>query len=113
MNSPFTNDPFSLVSKAFSNIYPDKQYIAYWNPSAREFEEHDYGYTNFPIDGSIPEIWVNTMLSVENAVEIFAHELAHIATKGDATHIKHGKEWEDAFENIHKEYNRLIEEKII
>lgn len=112
MNSPFTNDPFSLVGEAFKNLYPDKQYIAYWNPSAEEFENHDYGYTDFPLDGSTPTICINTMLPVENAVEIFAHELAHVATGEKTTHGAHGEEWEKAFEDIFNEYNKLIEGKI-
>lgn len=29
MESPFKNDPFTVVAQAFSNLYPDKRYMAH------------------------------------------------------------------------------------
>lgn len=43
-------------------------------------------------------------LEVNNAVEIFAHELAHVAVGVDH---EHDDAWEDAFEAIFQEYNRI------
>ena len=46
-------------------------------------------------------------MDIENATEIFAHELAHVAVGYDAGH---GPEWDTAFDAILDEYNRIGDE---
>ena len=47
------------------------------------------------------------MISVNNAVEILAHELAHVVAGFEEGKDDHGPEWEAAFESIKQEYGRI------
>lgn len=105
--SPFLNDMFSLVWTAFKNLYPDKQCECYWDPDIGPEEDgkKPYGCTIFGDNGSVT-VLVTPHISVYDATEILAHELAHVAVGDDAGH---GPEWESAFSSIHEEYNRIVE----
>lgn len=109
MVSPFVNDMFSLVWRAFKNLYPDKDCKCQWVPELEKSEdgEQPFGVTTFADDG---EVFVDILatLTVTDAIEIFAHELAHVAV-GDGE--GHGKMWEEAFDNIFNEYNRIGDEE--
>lgn len=107
-SSPFKNDPFALVWKAFSNLYPDKEFEAYWEPMIRDAEGGTpvLGMTDFADDGTI-SVFVKPDLEVNNAVEIFAHELAHVAV---GVGHDHDESWEAAFDAIFQEYNRVGDE---
>lgn len=107
--SPFNNDPFSLIWVAFNNLYPDKEFEAYWDPFELKDEEGKkvIGTTHFGDDG-IVTVFVSTDISIENAAETFAHELAHVAVGAEHNH---NELWEDAFEAIHQEYERICNEK--
>lgn len=105
--SPFDNDPFCIVDKVFCKLYPDKRYRAQVAFDLRDGEENGvFGSTTFPTDGSTPEILVSCEAPYLDTVELFAHELAHVAT-GDRA--GHNDEWEKAFAAIHQEYMRAIE----
>lgn len=111
MTTPFENDPFAIVAKAFKNLYPDKEYTAYWEPQIYADEPGDqkpYGLTDFGDDGTVC-VFVDPKISVIDAVEIFAHELAHVAAGIDHDHDEY---WEAAFDAIFAEYNRIGEEYI-
>lgn len=100
---------FALVWKAFKNLYPDKDCVCIW---ADEIEpEKDggerYGATVFYDDESV-DVIVSTKLSVADAVEVFTHELAHVADGKD--NEAHGESWEKAFDAIFDEYDRLCNE---
>ena len=105
MPSPFINDPFAIIWKAFINLYPDKEFIAFWEPMIRESEEGGpvYGLTDFR-EGELAAVFIDSNLEVNNSVEIFAHELAHVAVGVDH---EHDDAWENAFEAIFQEYNRI------
>lgn len=47
------------------------------------------------------------MISVNNAVEILAHELAHVVAGFEEGKDDHGPAWETAFESIKQEYGRI------
>lgn len=34
--SPFANDPFALVALAFKNLYPEREYAAYFVPEVED-----------------------------------------------------------------------------
>ena len=101
----FKNDPFECIWTAFNNLYPDKDCECYLT---EDIPDECYGCTDFPSDGSTPIVWVSGSLSVLNASEILAHELAHVAVSPNAVH---GDEWRKAFDNIHAEYDRLMNER--
>ena len=108
MESPFANDPFSLVWKAFKNLYPGKGCEVQWQPGIQddELSEQGYGFTEFHDDGSILVV-VDANLQVSNAVEVLAHELAHVAV---GIENEHGAAWETAFDAIFQEDGRIAEE---
>lgn len=108
MKSPFENDPFAVMYAGFEKIYPGKKPHCVWvSWISGEKEEGDtYGVTDFENDGTV-WIAVVTSLPVKDALEIFAHELAHVAAGHEA---EHGPEWEKAFDAIETEYNRLCRE---
>lgn len=108
MESPFANDPFSLVWKAFKNLYPGKGCEVQWQPGIQddELSEQGYGFTEFHDDGSILVV-VDANLQVSNAVEVLAHELAHVAV---GIENEHGAAWETAFDAIFQEYGRIAKE---
>ena len=54
-----------------------------------------------------PIVAISAELAIKDAAEVFGHELAHVAA-GEG--VGHGEEWEEAFENIRKEYQRIGEE---
>ena len=107
MISPFANDPFALVWEAFKNLYPDKECTCFFDIKEEKTEEGEdiFGETFFGDDGNI-DVFVDARLSINDAVEVFAHELAHVTVGNGAGH---GPEWEDAFEKIFSEYNRIGE----
>lgn len=106
--NPFSNDPFALVWEAFKNLYPDKECECWFDVvDDPEDENGHYGWTQWNDDGTIT-VAVDVGLHLADAVEIFAHELAHVAVGSDADH---SEEWAKAFDAIHEEYNRIGNER--
>ena len=107
-SSPFENDPFALVHMAFENLFPGKVYKAYWEPEIRESESGDecYGLTDWQSDGTV-YVFVKAGLKAFDAIEIFAHELAHVAV---GIEHDHDEVWQKAFDDIFDEYIRLGKE---
>lgn len=104
MNTPFVNDMFSVSFQAFNNLYPDKNVFCQWVPEIYTDDgEEAYGVTTFSDDG-VDYVDISGNLRVQDAIEVFVHELAHVAT---GIENEHGKEWEDAFDYIRLEYDRI------
>lgn len=106
--TPFKNDMFALVWSVFGMLYPEqckKDIVIRWAETVYDGDEEAFGVTNFRTDGSI-RILISGQLPVVHAVEIFAHELAHVAAGPEA---EHGEAWENAFDAIHTEYMKMIE----
>lgn len=108
METPFKNDPFALVWIAFKRLYPDKECVCEWVPGFGKSErgEDAYGLTTFTEDGDVV-VMVTAELPLNDSIEIFAHELAHVAVGAE---VDHGKEWESAFEAIFSEYFTVAKE---
>ena len=103
----FENSPFEMIDKAFKRLYPEKEYRACIEPDITDDQgEKAYGITIFYEDET-PIVAISAELAIKDAAEVFAHELTHVAAGEGAGH---GKEWEEAFENISKEYQRIGEE---
>lgn len=108
MIGAFRNDPFLMVAEAFKNLYPDKEYEAYLEPYIR-LEENGhtvYGLTDFGDDGVVT-VFVTPHITVNDAIEIFAHELAHVAVGPEH---EHDEVWMAAFDGIFVEYTRIGDE---
>lgn len=106
--SPFRFDPFAVVMMAFRRLYPGKECECWIDQG--EIKDQDgetvYGITEQYDDGEL-SVRVSASLSISDAVEVFAHELAHVALgmQGD-----HGPEFEEANDRIFEEYNNILEE---
>lgn len=107
MKTPFKNDIFALIWQAFKNLYPNKDCECFWEPNIRDEGDgtEALGLTDFSEDGIT--VFVKTSLSIENAAEIFAHELAHVAV---GLEHDHDEVWEKSFDDIFEEYNRIGDE---
>lgn len=109
MNSTwiFKNSPFEMLDIAFKRLFPNVEYTAHFEPNIRNSMngEKVCGLTDFT-DGEIT-IFIDTSLSIEHSVEIFAHELAHA---GVGVEHDHDKEWRKAFEDLYIEYNKIGDE---
>ena len=101
MKSPFKNDPFAIVWQAFKELYPDKDCKCYF--ATPEDCDSMYGLTNF---GDEVTVLVNSTLPIEDAVEILAHELAHVAA---GVGHDHDDVWEKTFDDIYDKYNEILE----
>lgn len=105
METPFVNDIFALIWRAFKKLYPKKECECFWEPNIRKEEggTEVYGLTDFGDDGII-SVFVTPELKVMDAAEILAHELAHVAVGHECGH---NVQWEKAFDNIFNEYNKI------
>lgn len=102
----FQNSPFEMLAEAFSRLYPDVEYMAFIEPNIREGAngEEVYGLTDFDEDTGAITIFIDSELSILNAIEIFAHELAHAAV---GVEHDHDEAWESTFNKLFKEYNKI------
>lgn len=98
------NCPFEMLTICFRRLFPKKEFEAYFQSDLKNDEgEEVFGLTNFQSDGTI-EILISTDLTINHAVEIFAHELAHA---GVGEGHDHDDVWAKAFEDLFNEYNEL------
>lgn len=104
----FINSPFAILDEAFRSLYPDKKYKACIEPSIKDDEGNRvFGFTQFS-KGETPVIAISAELNIMDATEIFAHELAHVAAGEEAGH---GERWDEEFQRIFDEYNRIGKER--
>lgn len=96
-----------MLDTCFKKLFPNVKYEAYLQPDLKDDEGNEiYGLTTFTADGEI-EILIGLQLSINDTVEIFAHELAHAAVGGEH---EHDDVWAKAFDDLFNEYNLLGEE---
>jgi hypothetical protein len=109
MKTPFKNDIFSMIWIAFKNIFPDKECECFWEPNIRDCDDGTpcLGVTDFDEESGEVTVFIKPELSVQDAAEIFAHELAHVAVGKEN---EHNEIWEKAFDDIFDEYNRIGDE---
>lgn len=104
--SPFVNDMFAMVYQAFRNLYgeKDRNLIVYWSGEPMKDDNGNEAFGSTTFTDTYVYVEVSSDLKVSDAVEILAHELAHVAVGSNA---EHGEGWEKAFEAIFNEYNRI------
>lgn len=98
-------DPFGLVLEVVRDLYPETSATVCWREGLRE-NEGAWGRTEFT-DEEPPIVSMDVTTPVIGAVEVLAHELAHVIAGKDADH---GEAWEAVFEAIHDEYSRRVAE---
>lgn len=98
------HDPFRTVIDSAAALWPEMRCRIAWVPRA-DIGKRAHGQTLFPDDGGDPEILVGMHLKLEAAVDVLAHELAHVAAGPDA---EHGPAWNAALSAIHGEYCRRV-----
>lgn len=104
----FINDPFYVLDKIFRELYPDKDYIAQLAPRIEdENGEEVFGETCFPESG-LPVITISTRLTINDAIEVFAHELAHIAA---TLEVGHGAVWDEIETELQERFNEYFSRK--
>jgi len=98
-------DPFKIVIEAFEKLHPNKNAdVVYCEGMYKEVKA--YGETFLPDIGGNLVISIDTITPINGAVEVLAHELAHVAAGIDAGH---GEAWEAEFEAINQEYTRIAD----
>lgn len=98
----FLFDPYAVLFQAFENLYPNRSYDVQWGDES--ILQDKFGMTDSNGERNIVTISVN--IPTSGALDVLAHELAHVAVGVDEGH---GKEWEHAYEKINDEYNALTE----
>lgn len=109
MTVRFAFNPFELLLSLFEYHWPDKHALIDFVVRIEEpdsDEEHGCaGCTSF--DDEPPRIGISKNVPLEHAVEVLAHELAHVAVGYDESH---GVAWQAAFAKIHEEYQKAVAE---
>jgi hypothetical protein len=101
----FENDPFVDVYEVFKELFPDKDAEIWWHYEMKDEDGNKVlGVTTFPDDGSLPMIEVDVDQSVNDSIQILAHELSHVATNGHG----HGQDFYDAYNAIWQKYHEKL-----
>lgn len=106
MLTPFKNDMFSMMYKAFKNLYPDKVCEIWWDTDLENRHEGKttIGDCSYCEDGRV-YVDISVNLTVLEAAETLIHELAHVALGEE--NPSHDEEWEQARQAIIEEYNKM------
>lgn len=100
-------NPFDLVLDSFAALYPSHRASIVWSEAPEDAGDSPaFGHTCWPDAGGDPEIAIFMHTPLSGAVEVLAHELAHVVAGPDA---EHGPCWETAFAAIHQEYERRFD----
>ena len=97
---PFENDPFAMTYEAYKRIYK-KDCIVNWYTEELVDKISGYGKAVQGIaesaESEIPRVYIHAKAPVEYAVELLAHEFAHVAVGADKVH---GPERDEALQNF-------------
>ena len=102
--NPFQDVIEAAISISKKNL---KKCTIQFDPKLANGDNYPHGETIFQKDNKII-IAISSKLSIENALEVLAHELAHAIVGYDD---KHRYKWKKAFLKIHKEYIKIVKEK--
>ena len=102
----FQYDPFVWVYECFKELVPDKDAEIWWQYDLTDGEGGKVlGVTTFPDDGSLPQVLIDCDQSVNDSIQILAHELSHVATNEEG----HGQDFYDAYNAIWQRYHEKME----
>lgn len=94
MTARFAPDPFSAILDAFNARHPDAGVVVQWVTDLYA-EERAWGRTHFDEDPIVIEI--DGQIPVAGALDVLAHELAHVAAGFE---VGHGPAWQEAKEAL-------------
>ncbi len=102
----FINDPFRILKEIIADDYPEVECEVYIGEQFVDGKE-TFGCTIFPEEeGEKITVEIHYSLSIENATEVLAHELAHVIAGQEA---EHNEEWEKAFTDLNNKFtDKLI-----
>ena len=108
MESPFVNDGCAIVYLAFKSLYPEKRVVCGLDNNVYADDGTEvWGMTTDPRDGGDMVVTVSANQNVNCMIETLAHELAHVAV---GVEHEHDEVWEQAFDALFSEYNRIGDE---
>lgn len=97
----YGNNPTQDVVDVCNKLYPEKDCELIFAEGIKE-KDDAWAATNWPDDGSNPEIWVDVSAPYSAVIELIAHEFAHVVAGHAAGH---GPEWENVFDEINSKFN--------
>ena len=111
--SPIENDPFSLVADAFGELWPNTPFPRVEFVEGLHIDDDaPWAETHIP-DDDFPDIRISIDVeaTVRGAVELLAHELAHVAMYhlGLDHEENHGPFWQEFFEAINQTHKAKAE----
>lgn len=106
MQTPFQNDPFIVLAEAYRRLW-NNPYLAVWSQHSED-DVDSYGITACDNE-SIPIIVIFAEHTVNEQIETFAHELAHVAVG-----VEHGHDtiFELALKKLKQMYSIVYDELV-
>jgi len=95
-------DPIQVIIDIFEQRHPKKKVIVQYVQGMKE-KADAYGETFFPNDGGIPIVSIDVEISIIGAIDVLAHELAHVAIGPDG---KHGEKWDNEYTEINNSFHK-------
>jgi Zn-dependent peptidase ImmA (M78 family) len=108
-------NPFEIILEVVNRCYPTfdakisfvpeedfEEMMKRWGATDTEVKEA-CGVTMFDDECKTTIICINASIPCYAAVEVIAHEVAHVVAGVDA---EHGEKWENEFNKIHIEYSK-------
>ena len=103
----FLHEPIRMMIDLLNEVYPNHKanimFAEYEHPEGEE----SLALTNFPEDGSTPDILIKEVdANIPQVLDLIAHEAAHVIAGAEA---EHGPEWEKVYEDIFNAYQHRNE----
>lgn len=106
--SPFENDPFVVVAQAFAKLWPNAPFPRVQIVEGlHNTDDAKWAETLVLNDDGEILISIDVKAPMHGAVELLAHELAHVACEylGLRSEDDHGPHWEECFAAIYEKFN--------
>lgn len=106
--SPFENDPFVVVAQAFAELWPNAPFPHIQIVEGlHSTDDAKWAETLVLSDDDGILVSIDVKAPVFAAVELLAHELAHVACEhlGLRSEDDHGPHWEECFAALHEKFN--------
>ncbi len=105
MTAVFKYDLFNILLDIFNTTYPEHDCVIEFVQGMHD-KEQAYGCTDY---GDPIIVSIDASLAVSDAIEIIAHELAHVVA---GYHARHSDKWENVFTDINITFNAYMANKL-